>query len=198
VRRIFRRGRGAVAPDGTRVYPFLSPADSTSDLPLELFSGASVALGELRPGQASKIHMHPLVTMMIWVVSGRLSLRLKDRQSSAPYTLRLRAEDGAVALPGTFLQILNEAAAPCRVLYVASPAYVFLKMRRKILYDDAIVLDAGWDELMRLRWRPAAIPKLAAMRTARARALRKLSTLRTKRLPCPPSRSRGRRARSGS
>jgi hypothetical protein len=63
-------------PDGTRVYPFLSAADSTSDLPLEPFSGASVALGELRPGQASKIHLHPLVTMMVWVVSGRLSLRL--------------------------------------------------------------------------------------------------------------------------
>lgn len=198
MRRVFRRGRGGVAPDGTRVYPFLNPADSTNHLPLELFSGVSVALGEVRPRQTSKIHMHPLVTMIVWVVSGRLSLKLKDQQSRTPYALRLRAGDGAAALPGTFVQLLNESRTLCRVLYIASPAYVFLKAREKILYDDAIVLDTGWDQLMRLRWRTAAIPKLAAMRAARARALRKLGTLRTKRPPSPPSRSTGRRARSGS
>jgi hypothetical protein len=97
-------------PDGTRVYPFLNPLDSTSGLALKLFSGVSVALGELRPGQASKIHMHPLVTMIVWVVSGRLSLKLKDPQSNTPYTLRLRGEHGAVVRPGTFLQLINMKA----------------------------------------------------------------------------------------
>jgi hypothetical protein len=185
-------------PDGTRVYPFLNPLDSTSGLPLKLFSGVSVALGELRPGQASKIHMHPLVTMIVWVVSGRLSLKLKDPQSNTPYTLRLRGEHGAVVRPGTFLQLINMEGAPCRVLYIVSPAYVFLKLRNKLVYDDAIVFDAGWDELARLRWRPAAVPKLAAMRTARERALRKLRTLKRKHSPSQPSRLRGRRGRSGS
>ena len=189
MRRVFRRGRGATVRDGTRVYPFLNPADSTNDLPLELLSGASVALGGLRPGQASKIHMHPLVTLVVWVISGCLSLKLKDRQSSTPYTLRLRAEDGAMARPGTFMQLLNASAAPCRVLYVVSPAYVFLKLGDRILYDDAIVFDAGWDELARLRWRPAGISTLAALRATRQRALKSLSL---------PSRSRGRRGRSGS
>jgi hypothetical protein len=131
VKRIFRRGRGTTVPDGTRIYPFLNPADSTSNLPLELFSGASVALGELPAGKASKIHMHPLVTMIVWVVTGRLSLTLKDRRSNKPYTLRLRAEDGALVLPGTFLQLINESRKPSRVLYIVSPAYVFLKARGK-------------------------------------------------------------------
>ena len=198
MKRIFRRGRGTTVPDGTRVYPFLNPADSTSELPLDLFSGASVALGELQPGQSSKIHMHPLVTLMIWVVSGHLSLKLKDRLSNTPYTLKLRAEDGALALPGTFLQLLNETRTSCRVLYTVSPAYVFLQVGRMILYDDAIVLDASWDELARLRWRPASVPRLAAIRAARVRALRKLNALKAKRRPCPPSRSRGRQGRSGS
>jgi hypothetical protein len=198
MRRILRRGRGTTVPDGTRVYPFLNPLDSTNDLPLEPLSEASVALGELRPGQASKIHMHPLVTMMVWVVRGRLSLRLKDRHSNKPYTLRLRAEDGAVVRPGTFLQLVNESRTRCRVLYIVTPPYVFLEAQGKILYDDAIVLDANWDELARLRWRAAAIPKVGAMRAARERALRKLRTLKRTRLPCPPSRSKGRQARSGS
>jgi hypothetical protein len=198
VKRIFRRGRGTTVPDGTRVYPLLNPTDSTNDLPLGLFSDASVALGELRPGQSSKIHMHPLVTLMVWVISGRLSLKLRDRLSNTPYTLKLRAEDGALALPGTFLQLLNETRTSCRVLYIVSPAYVFLQVGRKILYDDAIVLDASWDELARLRWRPASVPRLAAIRAARARALRKLNALKAQRRPCPPSRSRGRQGRSGS
>jgi hypothetical protein len=198
VKRIFRRGRGTTVPDGTRVFPFLSPADSTSDLPLEVLSGASVALGELRPGQASKIHMHPLVTMIVWVASGRLSLRLKDPRATTPYTLRLRAEDGAVALPGTFLQLRNETRTPCRLLYIASPAYLFLKVRGRIIYDDAVVLDATWDELARLRWRPATVPTLAVMRAARVQALRGLKTLKRTPLPCPPSRSTPPRGRSGS
>ena len=117
MRRILRRGRGTTVPDGTRVYPFLNPLDSTNDLPLEPLSEASVALGELRPGQASKIHMHPLVR----VVRGRLSLRLKDRHSNTPYTLRLRAEDGAVVRPGTFLQLVNGSRTRCRVLYIVTP-----------------------------------------------------------------------------
>ena len=198
MRRIFRRGRAARVPDGTRVYPFLGPLDSTSGLPLEPFSGMSVAMGELRPGQASKIHMHPLVTMIVWVVSGRLLLTLKDPQSNTPYTLRLRAEHGAVIRPRTFLQLISMEGAPCRVLYIVSPVYVFLKLRNKVVYDDAIVLDASWDELAQLRWRPASIPKLAAMRAARERALRKLRTFKRKRSPSRPSRLRGRRARSGS
>lgn len=198
MRQVFRRGRGNIVPDGTRVHPFLNPADSTNNLPLELFSEVSVALGELRARQASKIHMHPLVTMIIWIIRGRLSLRLKDRQSKRPYTLRLRAEDGAVALPGTFVQLLNESRSACRVLYIVSPAYVFLKLRGKMVYDDAVVCDASWGELARLRWRPATLPSVAAMRAARVRALRRLEALKRKRSPFPPSRSRGRRARSAS
>jgi hypothetical protein len=198
VKRIFRRGRGTTAPDGTRIYPFLNPADSTSRLRLALFSGASVALGELPAGKASKIHMHPLVTMIVWVVTGRLSLTLKDRRSNKPYTLRLRAEDGALVLPGTFLQLIAERRTPCRVLYIVSPAYVFLKARGKILYDDAIVFDKSWDQLARLRWRPATIPKVATMRAARSWALRNLKRLKAKRFLSRPSRARDPRVPSGS
>lgn len=198
MKRILRRGRGTTVPDGTRIYPFLNPADSTSNLPLELFSGASVALGELPAGKASKIHMHPLVTMIVWVVTGRLSLTLKDRRSNKPYTLRLRAEDGALVLPGTFLQLINESRKPSRVLYIVSPAYVFLKARGKILYDDAIVFDTSWEQLARLRWWPATIPQLAAMRAARVWALRILKGLRTKRFPSRPSRAKDPRAPSES
>lgn len=53
--RIFRRGQGNLVPDGTRVYPFLNPTDSTNDLPVGLFEGVSIALGEIEPGQSSRI-----------------------------------------------------------------------------------------------------------------------------------------------
>jgi hypothetical protein len=181
VNRIFRRGGGNVVPDGTLVYPFLNPADSTNDLPVELFDGASLALGEIRPKQASKIQMHPVVTLMLWVISGRLALKLKDSESEAPYVLELGAEDGAVARPGTFLQLINNADALCRVLYIVSPAYVFLQTNGKMVYDDAIVFDPDWEGLAREKWRPAMVPDLDRVRAAREEAIRKLKALRRKR-----------------
>lgn len=156
--RIFRRGKGAIVPDGTRVYPYLNPLDSTSGLPAGLFGGASVALGVIRSRQRSRIQMHPLVTVIFWVVSGRLRIQLKD------HVLKLGPENGAVALPGTYLQLINPGARQCRVLYIVSPPYVFLKRKRKVVYDDAMVFGYEWDRLPR----PA---RLQDVRRARRKAL---------------------------
>lgn len=145
-------------PDGTRVYPYLNPLDSTSGLAPNLFGGASVALGVLRPRQRSQIHMHPLVIVIFWVASGRLRIKLKDA------VLNLGPEDGAVARPGTFLQLINPGARQCRVLYIVTPPYVFLKRKGRVVYDDAAVFGYDWDRL------PPA-PPLRNVRRARRKAL---------------------------
>jgi hypothetical protein len=157
--RVFRRGKGTVVPDGTRVYPYLNPLDSTSGLPAGLFGGASVALGVIRPRQRSKIQMHPLVTVIFWVVRGRLRIKTKS------YVLNLDAEDGAVARPGTYLQLINPSARECRVLYIVTPPYVFLKRRGRIIYDDAVVFGDDWDDL------PPRPRPLSELRRARKKAL---------------------------
>ena len=172
--RIFRRGRGNRVPDGTLVYPFLNPMDSTNDLPAGLFDGASMALGEIGPGQSSGIQVHPVVTVIIWVVHGDLRVKMKDPSASAPYRLDLRAEDGAVAAPGTFFQLINPGTDTTRVMYVVSPPYVFLQTPEKLVYDDAIVLDGNWETLASRRWRcPGARPD--RVRAKRRKAIKEVA-----------------------
>src|SRR5437763_11097749 len=96
---IFRYGPQICVPDGTLVYPMLNAMNRTADL--------SVALGEISGGQKSKIHMHPVVTLTVWVISGKLAITLKDPPSQQPYTLEIEAEEAGVAGPGTFVQLIN-------------------------------------------------------------------------------------------
>lgn len=53
------------------------------------------------------------------------------------------AEEGAVAPRGTYLRLLNPGGRPCRVLYIVTPPYVFLRRRGTIVHDDAVVF--GYD-----------------------------------------------------
>jgi hypothetical protein len=92
------------------------------------------------------------------VARGRLRIKLKDG------VLDLGSEEGAVALPGTYLQLINPSPRECRVLYIVSPPYVFLKRKGRIVYDDAVVFGGDWDDLPRPR-------PLAELRRARKKAL---------------------------
>jgi hypothetical protein len=176
MKRIFRPGQGIQVPDGTRVFPFLNPTDSTSGLPVGLFEGVSVAKGEIEARQSSKIQVHPLVTVIVWVAAGRLQLKMKDSVQPAPFVLELAAEDGAVALPGSFFQLINPSDAPCRVLYIVSPPYVFERMADgRPGYDDAVVLDAGWDALAAGAYRLPETADAERMRAERARAIARIA-----------------------
>ena len=173
--RVFRRGPGNLVPDGTKVHPYLNPTDSTNDLPVSLFEGVSLALGEILPAQISKIQVHPFVTMVIWVIAGRLQLKMKDGRQPGAYILELGPEDGAVALPGTFFQLINRQSESCRALYVVSPPYVFLRAEDgKVLFDDAIVLDSDWKTLADQNWQPRALQDLDRARVERQNAIQEL------------------------
>jgi mannose-6-phosphate isomerase-like protein (cupin superfamily) len=172
--RIFRKGRGNLVPDGTLVYPFLNPTDSTNDLPVGLFDDVSIALGEIGPGQSSKIQVHPAVTVIIWVVDGDLRLKMKDTGTPEPYCLELRTEDGALALPGTFFQLINPGRETCRLIYVVTPPYVFLETQGKLVYDDAIVVDCDWDTLAAQRYQSPGMDKPDAVQAKRRKAVREL------------------------
>jgi mannose-6-phosphate isomerase-like protein (cupin superfamily) len=145
---IFRPGSGDLVPDGTLVFPFLNPTDSTNNLPVDLMTDVSLALGEIAPRHASKIHVHPVVMMIVWVIAGSLHLKLKDQEANTPYSLILAPEEAAVVHPGTFIQLINEQDEPCRVLYIVSPPYVSAHTDTgAVLYQDAIVLESDWNAL---------------------------------------------------
>ena len=174
--RIFRRGKGVKVSDGTMVFPFLNPTDSSNELPVGLFDGVSIAQGDIDPRQCSKIQTHPLVTVFVWVVGGRLNLKMKDPGGADAYVLDLGAEQAAVALPGTFFQLINTTDELCRVLYIVSPPYVYMQdSGASPVYDDAIVFDIDWDDLAAQAWRPNAVPDYASMRAARTAAIEQLA-----------------------
>jgi len=174
LKRIFSVGKGVRVPDGTRIFSLLNCRDSTAGLPGNLLEDFSLAVGVIEPNHRSKIHVMPLVTQVTFVLRGELEAWMKDAEQPSPYSLRLEAEQAILTRPGTFLQFRNHAPAPCRVLYVVSPAYVFLKEAERVIYDDSVVLEEDWEELKKNHWRPRSLHSLDSIRKERQAAVERL------------------------
>jgi len=146
---VFTIASGITVPDGTTVFPFLSPHDATSGLGWGLFEGFSIAAGEIAPRTASAIHLLPRSTQVSFVLEGTLTARMRG-EAGAPYTLRLGPHEACLTLPGERLQLANDTGTPVRVLYIVSPAYRFeTDSEGRVTQEDAVLLE-GWDD-------PAAI-----------------------------------------
>jgi len=175
MQRLFTVQKGNRVPDGTVVYPFLNCQDSTSNLPRDLLEDFSLAFGEIAPQQQSKIHVMPLVTHVTLVLQGQLVVRMRDRDQPWPYSLLLTAEQAVLTRRGTFLQLSNSTSEPCRVLYIVSPAYLFLMDEEgRVVYDDSIVLNEDWAELERVNWKPERLCPLELTLEARHKAAGRL------------------------
>lgn len=156
MRHVFRILKLIPIPDGTHLYPFLNPMDSMSNLPANLFSGFSIAAGEVKPKTSSKIHLMPFVTQVTFVRRGTLKVQMKGPHEEKPYSLQARTNQAVLTEPGTFLQLINEGSKACTLLYILSPAYVFEKSGEQVIYDDSVVLEEGWHELEAQGWHPKA------------------------------------------
>ncbi len=148
-----------------------------SGLPGNLLDDFSLALGEIEPHHHSKIHIIPLVTQVTFVLGGHLEVWMKDPDGSGPYSLQITAEQAVLTRPGTFLQFRNHTHDSCRVLYIVSPAYVFLKEKGELIYDDSVVLEEDWEELGKMNWKPAKLCSLDSIRKARQAAKERLAAL---------------------
>ena len=173
--RIFTPQKGIQVPDGTMVYPFMNGLDSTYGLPWNLLEGFSIAAGVIAPNRASKIHVMPLVTQVTVVLRGLLEVRMKDAESAAPYTLKVVPQEAILTRPETFLQLINPTRFPVQTLYIVSPPYVFeMDEGGKVVYDDAVVFDEGWEELKKLNWVPPGLQSRRPTPEARQEAIRRL------------------------
>jgi hypothetical protein len=175
VKRIFSIGKGGQVPDGTKVFPLLNCRDCTSSLPADLLEDFSLAVGEIEPHRHSKIHVMPLVTQVTFVLRGELEAWMKDGDQPAPYSLRLGAEQAILTRPGTFLQLRNPMPAPCRVLYMVSPSYVFLMEEGRVIYDDSVVLEEDWGEMEKVQWEPEKLRRAGLTFEVRQAAVRRLT-----------------------
>jgi len=174
LRKIFSMGKGIQVPDGTKVFSLLNCRDSTSGLAWDLLEDISLAGGEIEPHRHSKIHVMPLVTQVTFVLQGELEVWMKGADQPGPHSLRLEAEQAILTRPGTFLQFRNHTPAPCRVLYVVSPAYLLVMEKGKIVYDDSIVLEEGWEDLGEVQWKPEKLRTAGLTPKVRRAAARRL------------------------
>ena len=157
-------------PDSTKVFPLFNCRDFTSSLPGNLLEDFSLAVGEIEPGRKSKVHVMPLVTQVALVLLGKLEVWMKDADQLEPYSLRLEAEQAILTRPGTFLQFWNNTGLPCRVLYIVSPAYLFVIEKGKLVYDDSVVLEEDWEELEKINWNTGKLYSLDSIRKDRQAA----------------------------
>lgn len=176
--RVFKPRGFFTVPDGTDVSPFLNATDVMQhDVPWDALSEMSIAAGRLDPGVASWIHMHPVVVQVTYMVSGRLTIWMKDQTTSRPYQLDLSPGEAVVTEPRTLFQLRNTSKNLAEVLYIVSPSYVFEKTDGKVVHDDAVLVARTWDELATAQYKVPAleIPKHEAV-ASRAESLRRLAT----------------------
>lgn len=177
---VFRLTNGFVVPDQTIVYPFLNSKDAKSEIPWDVSNLTSIAVGLIAPFTSSRLHVHPIVTLITWVIQGQLTIKMKDKDNPKPYEVELGPEQAALIEPHTILQHINRTDTVCRVLYIVSPAYVYLPSSKASKgYDDAIVLTHGWETLEKADWVLPELAELASLESARATAITRLKEIRS-------------------
>ena len=73
-----------------------------------------------------------------------------------PYDSEISNNQAVVTKPVTLLQLRNRTSEACKVLYIVSPSYVYLRDKNsRIVYDDSIIIDYNWSELKDMRWNPS-------------------------------------------
>jgi len=114
--RIFAVGEFFRITDGTLVSPFLNPMDVQSELHHGPAVGFSISAGLIEPWANSKIHIHPYVSQVTYVLEGTLTARLKERDAEEPSSVSVAMDEAVLLPPGAYFQLVNTTANPCRVL----------------------------------------------------------------------------------
>jgi quercetin dioxygenase-like cupin family protein len=182
MKRVFRPGDFFTVPDGTEVSAFLNATDSTiADIPSDVPEGMSIAAGRIAPGARSKIHVHPAVTQVTYVLSGDLTVKMKGATDAQPYVLEAAAGSAVISEPGALLQLCNESEQSVEVLYIVAPSYVLeVDDDGQVVYDDSVLVAEDWSALDPDDWDAYAGEE--ARRDARAQRVEALDRLAASRV----------------
>jgi len=173
--RIFRPRGFFTVPDGTDVSPFMNATDAMQqDVPWGALGDMSIAAGRIGARVMSWIHVHPVVTQVTYLVSGRLGIRMKEAKLPQPYDLELGAGMAVLTEPGTLFQLRNTNDEVAEVLYIVSPSYTFEMADGKAVYDDAVLIAKTWEELG-AACGDAHAPRTPGYEARRTDALRRLA-----------------------
>jgi hypothetical protein len=173
--RVFAAQGYVTVPDGTDVCAFLNATDLTQDVPWGALGDLSIAAGRIGAGRESWVHMHPVVTVVTYLIQGRLTIRMKEPEAEGYYELSLTSRQAAVAEPGTLVQLRNQEDVDAEVLYIASPSYVFEVEGDRVLYDDAVLVAESWEDVAVNYDRAAALLAGSDVKRRRMESLRRLA-----------------------
>lgn len=174
--RIYKIDKGVVVPDGTMVYEIIGPVQS-SGAGLPIIEEQSLAFGVLDPTEKSSVHVHPIISHLTWVISGKLTVGMKDKRSSEMYFIDVAPMETVLTEPGTFFQLLNNGDEVCKVLYMVSPAFIFeVDSEGNVVYNDQIVLNFGWEELAKRNWKIPELDDLEKIRVMREESMKRLQS----------------------
>ena len=96
------------------------------------------------------------MTQATFVLEGSIDLRMKGPSGEDFYTVELAQHEAGVSEAGDFFQLVNRYEEECTVLYIVSPAYLF-EYKDRVIYDDSIILDQGWEQLKSINWMPKGL-----------------------------------------
>lgn len=155
-------------PDGTLVAEMLRVED-----------GFNLGLGVVEPGMTSKIHLHPFVTQVTYVRSGRLIVWMRGPTDAKPYSLELESDQACLTEPGAFFQLVNPAYEPCQVAYIVSPPFLFeTGPTGNVVYNDAVVLDGSWEDLAKAKYDLGKLVKRLPTAEERRQSAERLTKMR--------------------
>ena len=174
-KRIYKIEDGVEVPDGTMVFPIIGPRQQQmANIPI--YDDLSLAYGELELGEKSSVHIHPVCAHLTYVLSGKLTVQMKDSDHPDSYTLDVDANEAVLTKPGTFFQLINRGQMTCRVIYYCTPGFVFeLDANGNVVYNDAIVLPYTWKELKERNWYIPEMDDLEGIKKRRQEALDRMN-----------------------
>lgn len=173
---IFRPGSSIVVPDGTALQEIFGPR-TLHELGKPVLTEVSTALGTLPPNVSSSIHVHPIILHLTYVLSGQLTVAMKDPDSKSYYTIDLLPGETVLTRPCTLFQLINRTVATCQALYIVAPAFVFeTDATGNILYNDQIVLEGKtWSDLEKENWVVPELEDIDSIRKRRDESLKRLN-----------------------
>jgi len=159
-------------PDNT----FLSAIFSNNDISNEFMDKLSIAKGRIAASSSSKIHFHPIVTQVTYVLSGSLEVIMKNKKDKVSYKAYLNPGESIITEPNTFFQLVNNTTTNCEVLYIVNPAFLFElnESLDEVVYNDAFIFEESWEELSSKNW----MHDIVSNDTGYFEKLRKASKLR--------------------
>jgi hypothetical protein len=107
-----------------------------------------MTIGIIEALSKSKIQVLPFVNQITYILDGQIKAIMKGVQDKNPYEIIAQKDQAFITIKNEYLQLINENDIDAKVLYIVSPSYVFEENDGAIIYDDSVIFDHDWNDLI--------------------------------------------------